>query len=54
MHTFLLYTLVTGRCPFDSDVKCNDTGRCYPSDHICDGRFHCRYGNDEENCGNEY
>ena len=62
VHTYVIvmnahvifYTLVTGRCPFDSDVKCNDTGRCLRSNYICDGYSHCRYGNDEENCGNEY
>ena len=52
MHT-LFYYLVTGRCPFDSEVKCNDTGECYTARHICDGYYHCTYGNDEENCGKE-
>ena len=51
---YILFTLVTRRCPFDGDVKCNDTGKCYRSRYICDGISHCRYGNDEENCGNEY
>ena len=54
MHAYVIfYTLVTRSCPFDIDVKCNDTGRCYSSGSICDGYSHCRYGNDEENCGNE-
>ena len=49
----IFYTLVARNCPFDFDVKCNDTGRCYSSGSICDGYPHCRYGNDEENCGKE-
>ena len=44
-------TLVTGGCPFDGDVKCNDTGRCLRSTYACNGYSSCRYGNDEENCG---
>ena len=47
-------TLVTGGCPFNGDVKCNDTGRCLRSTYACNGYSSCRYGNDEENCGNEY
>ena len=52
MYT-LFYYLVTGKCPFDSEVKYNDTGECYTARHICDGYYHCTYGNDEENCGKE-
>ena len=44
---------MTGRCPFDSDVRCNDTGICMRSRRICDGRAGCGDGSDEENCGKE-
>ena len=54
MHAYVqFYTLVNRECPFDDDVKCNDTGRCYTSNHRCNGYLNCRSGNDEENCGNE-
>ena len=53
MHT-LFYYLVTGRCPFDSDVKCNDTGKCVESKVVCDSEISCKYETDEENCGKEY
>ena len=47
----IICTLVTGGCPYDGDVKCNDTGRCIRSYRVCNGYSSCRYGNDEENCG---
>ena len=53
MHT-LFYYLVTGRCPFDSDVKCNDTGKCVDSKFICNSNIACIDETDEENCGKEH
>ena len=44
-------TLVTVACPFDGDVKCNDTGRCLRSRIICNGFSTCTHGDDELNCG---
>ena len=48
------FILVTGACPYDGDIKCTDTGRCYRSNYACDGYNNCRNGDDEVNCGNEY
>ena len=50
--TMYIYTVVTEACPFDGDIKCNDTGICHRSTVTCNGYSTCRYGTDEEDCGN--
>ena len=49
----MTFTLVTGACPYVGDIKCNDTGRCYRSNIVCNGNSSCSNGDDETNCGND-
>ena len=49
--------VVSRRCPYDSDFKCNDTGICLRGYDRCDGYSECFYSRgslsdyDEQNCG---